>query len=258
MVGDIKNIIVIQSLGSYDKKTGEELYNDTIKRHIDYTQPENLKMNHYFHDVKDKNSLIEILKYYSINTLYMNGGVLIHFEMHGSVNKDGLILADNSLITWEEITEFLRIINLNINNRLYITMATCFGRYLYLGTTLDKKSPYSGYISASKEVMVEEIMADFTLLFEILIKSGNLVFSYLELDKNGSNFYYKDSKAVFEENFETFKKNIEFKTMILKSAKEKLFEQYGNIEVNEVISEMIYHNALNEAHQNQRKSFLFE
>ena len=172
-------------------------------------------MTHAFHNTLDKTALIEILKYYCINSEYMNGGILIHFEMHGSENREGLILADNSFISWFEITELLRIININSKNQLYVTMATCYGRYIFRGMEMDKKTPFSGYISASKEVIVEEILGDFKILFEDLIQSGNLVYSYLELEKQGSNFYYKDSKAVFEENFEAFKNNLEFKKQIL-------------------------------------------
>lgn len=39
MVGDIRNIIVIQSLFDNETKTGEDFYNDKIRRKIDYLQP---------------------------------------------------------------------------------------------------------------------------------------------------------------------------------------------------------------------------
>lgn len=80
-------------------------------------------------------------------------------------------------------------------------MATCNGRYLYKGANSYEKSAYSGYISASKEITVKEILEDFELLFEKLIENGNIVHAYLELDKKGSNFYYKDSERTFEDAF---------------------------------------------------------
>lgn len=256
MVGDIRNIVVIQSLEKAEKKTGEELYNDIIKRGIDYKQPPQIKMSHKFHDVADKNAFIEILQFYVVNSEYMHGGVLLHFEMHGATNLEGLILADGFLTSWKEIVDILRQINVKTKNNLYITMATCFGRYMYKGVDLEQKSPYSGYISASKEVKVHEVIEDFTSLFETLIESGNLVYSYIELEKEGSSFYYKDSKTTFETNFEEFRKNQDFKKQILESASATVREKGGEI-ADDTMAEFIYQAALKEVYEKQIANFKF-
>lgn len=225
MVGEIKHIVVIQSLFDGDKKTGNELYNDTIRMQIEYVQAKNIKMTHSFHNVEDKESLIDILKYYGANSPYMQGGVVIHLEIHGLDNLEGLILTDSSTITWEVLSDLFRDINVNICNKLYITMATCFGRYLYRGVDPRKKSPYSGYISASQEVTTGEVMEDFNLLFQSLIESTNLVKSYLDLEEKGSNFYYKDSEGVFKDSFQSvldkLKNDDSFKKEILREAVEE-------------------------------------
>jgi len=256
MVGDIRHIIVIQSLSDKEKKTGKILYDDIIKRHIDYLQSENLKMTREFHEVLDKKSFVEILHFYGINSQYMNGGIVIHLEMHGSEDKDGLILSDNSFISWEEIVDLLRIININTKNNLYITMATCFGRYMFKGVSDKKKSPYSGYISASKKVIVDEILDDFTMIYETLIANGNLVHSYLELDKKGSNFFYMDSETTFEKNFEAFKNNPNFRKQVLDSANETVKNNFGEI-VDGEMSNYIYDAGLKQIYLQQKQNFLF-
>ncbi len=256
MVGDIRNIIVIQSLSDTDKKTGEELYNDIIKRKIDYIQPVIIKMTHKFYNILSKNNFIELLNEIIIISELMTGGVLIHLEMHGASDKSSLVFADNTNIEWEEIVDLFREINIITKNNLYITMATCYGRYLFEGVKLQKKSPYSGYISASKSVYESEILEDFSILFESLIISGNLVLSYLELEKNGSNFYYKDSKSTFEENFEAFKNNPIFKKQILDAATKTVMENGGEI-ADEKMSNLIYNSALNQAYNEQIKNFEF-
>lgn len=257
MVGDIKSIVVIQSLPKDDKKTGKELFDDTIKMHIDYKQPTRIKMTYQFHDVEGKISFVEMLRFYGINSQYIIGGIVIYLEMHGASDKRGLILRDGSFISWEEIVDLLRVININTKNNLYITMATCYGRYLFEGAHSHKKSPYSGYISASKEVMAKEIIDDFTIIFETLIASGNLVYSYLELEKNGSNFYYMDSKRTFEVNFEAFKNNPNFKKQVLDSATNTVMERGGEI-ADEEMSNFIYDAALSQAYQEQIKKFEFK
>lgn len=201
MVGNIRHIVVFESLPNGEKKTGEELYKDCISRQIDLLQNDSIKMSHKYYNVRNKGELIELIKYYQVNAEFLNNGLLFHFEMHGDSDLKGLVLADGSLITWKELVELFRPINVTTKDKLFITMATCNGRYLYQGVNAYEKSPYSGYISASKEVLVNEILEDFAILFEELIDNGNIVAAYLELEKKGSNFYYKDSERTFEEAF---------------------------------------------------------
>jgi hypothetical protein len=261
MVGNIKHIVVIQSLFDEDKKTGEELYNDTIRMQIEYIQAQNIKMKHSFHNIENKEALIDILKFYGVNSAYMQGGIVIHLEIHGLDNLEGLILKNGSTISWEELSDLFRDINVNTFNKLYITMATCYGRYLYKGVDSKKKSPYSGYISASQEVTTGEVMEDFTLLFQSLIGNNNLVKSYLELDERGSNFYYKDSKRIFEENFqsviEKLKTDKSLKNEILKDAKEQS-EKSGEPLADEEMGNYIFEKAIRDIYKIHSDAFKFD
>ncbi|MDD2673933.1 MAG: hypothetical protein PHF81_03535 [Flavobacterium sp.] len=261
MVGDIKHIVVIQSLFNGDKKTGEELYNDTIKMQIEYVHAQDIKMSHAFHNVENKEALIEVLMYYGVNSSYMQGGIVIHLEIHGLDNLQGLILKNNSTITWEVLSDLFRVINVNTCNKLYITMATCYGRYLYKGIDPKKKSPYSGYISASQEVTTGEVMEDFTMLFHLLIGNANLVKSYIKLDKRGSNFYYKDSKRVFEENFqfvlEKLKTDKSIKDETLKFAREQS-KKNGEPDADEEMGNYIFEKSLRDIYKIHSDAFKFD
>jgi hypothetical protein len=197
MTADISHIIVIESLDN-ERRTGTELYNDSIKRYIEF---HNSKMTHNLHIVNSKLELIEILNYYVCNSLYMPGGLLIHFEMHGAEDRSGLVLSDGSLITWVELVELFRKININTTNNLHLSLATCYGRYLYKGVDFKMKSPYSSYISSSTTAKPIEIIEQFSILFDNLISNGNLVKAYLDMEQLGTKFYYKDSETTFEVGF---------------------------------------------------------
>jgi hypothetical protein len=256
MVGDIRNIIVIQSLFDNETKTGADLYNDTIRRKIDYLQPDVIKMTHKFFDVASKDEFVAILKDFQASAEFFEGGVLFHFEMHGLNDISGLIFSDRSSINWFELADLLREINIIINNNLFITMATCFGRYLYKGAVYNKKAPYSGYISASKVVTVDEIMDNFTVLFDVLILSGNLVYAYLTLDEKGSNFFYKDLEATNEENLKQIKNDPDIKQGILDIAT-KSINYDGDEAPNQELIDLIYESAANKAYEEWTKNFLF-
>jgi len=255
MVGNIKHIIVIESLKEEDGiiYTGEALYNDTIKRRIDLFEKD---FKHKLHKVVSKEEFTEIIKYYQENSPYMNGGIVLHFEIHGDEDLKGLILSDGSLIIWGEIIELLRPINIETCNKLFITMGTCNGRFLYKGVDPYKKSPYSGYISASKTVEAEEIYIKFGKLFEELINNGNIVEAYNEMEKTESNFYYKDSKASFEEAFETTMNDTNLQEDILKDARAQTKKATG-YEPTEIESKLIHKKALHNLFKRQYDAFDF-
>lgn len=257
MVGQIKHIVVIQSLSGDDRETGRELYDDIIRRNIDYKQPEVIKMTHKFIDVATKAAFVESVQQLIQVADSFSDGILIHLETHGAADMTGLILADGNLITWEELTDMFREINIATNNNLYITMATCLGRYMYQSVKTDRKAPYSGYISASKIVNQNEILEDFSVLFETLVETGNLVYSYLQMEKKGSNFFYKDCEATFEENFKKFIDSSENKEKIIHETKLQYINLTGEIMTDEDAN-LLYVEALRDNYIIQSRNFLFK
>lgn len=210
-VRKISHIFVIQNLPAGQSPTGYDLYNDVIRRRIDYIQAADIKMTHHFFDTKDKSTFVDAIKYIEANAKYFTGGVLIHFETHGSENRDGLVLANGTLISWSELVAMFRPINILTCNKLFISMATCYGRYLYLGINphSNEKSPYQAYISASDKVMPENVLEKFSHLFEILIDTGDLIHAYLEHEKMDSPFFYKDSLKSLEDVLKLKRKELE-------------------------------------------------
>jgi hypothetical protein len=205
MVGEIKHIVIIESLKN-ERETGKELYDDCIERRIRLYKKD---ITHKFYPVHSKEEFLDVIQNLIDTVEFFQDGLLIHLEMHGDKNLKGLFLSDNSLIEWSELSDLFREINIGTCNKLFITMATCNGRFLYKGADSLKKSPYSGYISASKAVYPSEIVEKFEVLFSDLIENGNIVKAYLEMENAKSNFYYKDSKAVFEEGFNSFKEGLD-------------------------------------------------
>ncbi|NGX85272.1 hypothetical protein [Aequorivita sp. KMM 9714] len=254
MSGDTNHIAVIESL-SDELKTGKELYEDCIRRNIDF---KGKSISHRYHSVHSKDNFIEILKYYEINSKYMEGGLLFHLEMHGAENKSGLVLSNGELIEWEELTNHFRPINISTCNKLFITMATCYGRYLCKGVNQFEKSPFSGFISASLSVQAGEIQEVFTYLFERLIDKGNIVEAYLVMEKLKSKFYYKDSKRVLEEaiasTINKLKDNEKMKMDFINESRKQMIND-GFVPGSLEDSQKLFSIVINDYIEKQKKSF---
>jgi len=257
MTGDINHIVVIESLLD-ERETGSELYNDIISRHIALR---NSQITHNLHKVNTKEEYKSVLNYYHANSPYMGGGILLHLEMHGDQQLTGLVLSDGALLTWDELIALFRPVNVNSCNNLYVTLATCNGRFLYKGVHPHDKSPYSCYISASETVTNLEIIEQFSLLFERLICNGNLVNAYLEMEEHGTKFYYKDSKVTFEEAFQVTAKRFlsdpVIKREILDETKKQV-EKEGLQMPPDYTFEFIAKMALRDTYERHKKAFEFD
>lgn len=62
---------------------------------------------------------------------------IIHFEVHDSSDKKGLVLTSKELITWEELYQNLAPVNQLLRNELFITMAVCHGSFFLMSSCID-------------------------------------------------------------------------------------------------------------------------
>jgi len=200
MIGQIGTIYIIESLDKREYLTGSELHNDVLDKYYKYNPDEENKLIYKLFTPADRKEFFEILEFVKYNCEYAKQGILLHLEMHGG-KDEGLQLSNKEIIQWNEITEILTAINLKICNKLYLCMATCFGRSLHNSVDIKKTSPYCGYLSASKVINVKEILSDYTIIYENLLKSKNIIMAYEDLESKNkdSNFYYKDTDAVFQD-----------------------------------------------------------
>jgi hypothetical protein len=260
MNSDIQHIVVIESLEASEDKTGSELYTDIIERYINLHGNRSPIRSRSFHAVESKQEMLEVLDNLLASAEGLQNGLVIHFEMHGSADLDGLITANGDLVTWSELVEKFRFINLATVNQLYLTIATCYGRHLFEAVQPELKSPYRGYISASQSVTVQEVMDSFTDVYERLVTDGNLIRSYLDSDAEESRFYYKDSEETFrqlmEMTFDRLQNDPTYKDEILDHSELRQAYECGYIP-EELLTSMMRH-AFVEIYNRHKQAFNFE
>jgi hypothetical protein len=160
-------LYIIESLEPHEVKTGQILF--------DYLQPIvedagfTLPMGHYttesaqgFRDV-----LAELL------TNSKQGHLpWLHIECHGS--EDGLEFANGSEISWQELCDLLRPINLACQFQLFVVLSCCQGADIVSGIDTGCGAPCLGLIGPSHEVNPADLLGHFRDFYRQLIVTTDL------------------------------------------------------------------------------------
>jgi hypothetical protein len=144
---------------------------------------------------------------------------LIHFEMHGSPQGIGLA-EEPDIVTWEELKEPIREINITFKNKLFVSLATCYG-----GSFLDlyefyKPCPFYGYVGPMIEVDAEVLEMCFVDFFTTLLQTDNVEHALYAIQKSllspsgQGQFAFTNCDQYFEKLVNIFKRQIENKELM--------------------------------------------
>lgn len=185
-------IVIIESLSDSEKKTGKELYDEfgTMVLLADYIKPGSQYFRDY-HPIEGKNDFLTLLELLRIKFEVESITPIIHLEMHGLEDKTGIIFKNEETISWEEIGDSLRQINIVTQNNLIVGMAVCFGAHLLNSNHMSRESPFWGIIGAQDKINNLEIPQMFSKLYRELIEGKSVDTSIADINNT-----YK-SKLVF-------------------------------------------------------------
>lgn len=174
---EFNSIYVIESLPDGDEKTGTQLYEDLLR----WQQYKYKGLKTVLLEPKDK--LDWTITMENIHDDTVNKGVfpIIHFEIHGSTNKDGLVLASGELVTWESMRAILIKINIASKMNLFVSLAVCHGAYLLTQYKLDQRAFCSGLLGSFDEIKVSDLKIRFTEFYQELFTTFDMNKAYQRL-----------------------------------------------------------------------------
>lgn len=159
-------IYILQSL------KGEEATGDEVEKRIRYVSHSlNVEPPVELINTDTREEFFDVLA--KINSEVSNGAMpFIHFEVHGS--PQGFGLSNGESVEWNDIKEPIRQINIDCNNNLFISLATCFGGYL-LGTySYSDPCPFYGYIGPVTFIWNKDAEVSFSEFFETLLRTNDM------------------------------------------------------------------------------------
>ena len=187
-------IWIIESLDSSDTMTGTNLYNDLIRRRgeqLGYLHTELAQVT----TLADLVGLLGRIKQDVYSKAHLP---FLHFEIHG--NERGLVLASKELVTWVELANLIREINIDTRNNVMVTTAVCFGGVAFTEIDPTKAAPFVGIIGPFAKVHQVDIEAGFHEFFDILLSKGSFDAAFEILNQHGEvRFHFIPSLFLFDE-----------------------------------------------------------
>jgi len=202
-------IYVIESLPDNEPKTGTNLHNDIIRRKL-------WKHNNIQSDIVIINSKAEFFDFFESVKNEMTQNQIIpyfHFEIHG--NPNGFNLKSSEQVNWTELHHRLIELNLLVKNRIWLSLATCFGAYIYYIIRPWDRCPFYGFIGPWDTINIIDLQASYEKYFDTLFDNFDLkaAVEQLNLDNPRKPVDYKlyTSKEVFDRVYNNYDKNFEDK-----------------------------------------------
>jgi hypothetical protein len=198
-------VFVLESLPPEDSLTGSSLFYDIIRPRM---LQKGLESQCKLISVKSKDEFIRAMDELKNKIIYELIIPIIHLEMHGS--KDGLQFTNGEFVSWKELQDRLIEMNTLCQNNLFITLATCFGGYIYTVISPRLRSPFWGFVGPFEIISEGEALANFTAFYDEFLLSYDLNEAIRALhnsnDSQVSKFILQNTEYVFSKAYENYEK----------------------------------------------------
>lgn len=144
-------VFIIESLRNGDKKTGEDLKDNL--RQIWYDQNLISDFDCQYTYVHDSNDLICTIMDIEKQVKKCNKLPILQIECHGS--SDGLQLGSMEMITWKELFNYIRPINIASYNLLMLNLSMCNGETVIRYIDPTQRAPFRAVTGPIGEVLPE-------------------------------------------------------------------------------------------------------
>ncbi|MGE0400241.1 MAG: hypothetical protein AB7T06_26230 [Kofleriaceae bacterium] len=132
-------IYIVQSLGADEPPTGSYLDMFATRPRVEGMSRSGLSIGAEVVDIATAADLFAFLERVCLEVETNGRSPILHLEIHGSSDQQGLVLRSFEFVPWQALMEPLTRINRATGNNLLLTLAVCHGAWL--GTILSAARP---------------------------------------------------------------------------------------------------------------------
>jgi hypothetical protein len=160
--------VVIYSLEPHEVNTGKIV--------ADYIRQAALNSNISFpvELIKVENYLefLQVIQQQTYQAALTGDKPLIHVECHGHPH-DGLEFENASTLSWPQVADALRELNIATRFNLMSVFSACFGGYFLGQMGVVEAAPCWGLVAPTDEINPAEIIAGFRVFYDVLFRYGD-------------------------------------------------------------------------------------
>ncbi len=106
---------------------------------------------------------------------------LLHFDCHGSMERGLLLAPSGEHLSWDDLADALRPINIATRNNLCCVFAACFGLRLGWSLTLSKPAPFYLMIAPKGEIAVGTLEQKTVPFYRDVLETENITSAHAKL-----------------------------------------------------------------------------
>lgn len=151
----------------------------------------------------NKRELFELLNEIREKVVEENLSPVLHFEAHGC--PAGLELESGEVVLWNELCDYLRSINVAMNNTLLIVLAACYG--LEIGAEIMPlfHPPFRCVVAPIEKASFSKVEERFDAFYEVLPNSLANAICALNNHRDDNGFAYVNITIMFNKAWEFLK-----------------------------------------------------
>ncbi|MHB8977458.1 MAG: hypothetical protein ACYDAI_12370 [Trichloromonadaceae bacterium] len=161
------SIFIIDGLKDDDLQTANRLYDD-ISVHAKHSE-----ISIHYGKVSTREELFKVLN--EIKEYSKAGGYpIIHFELHGSKKEGACVGNGGENISWRDLVDVLRDINVITRNNLGIVMAGCHGLYALTEIDGQKPTPFNFFMGCEDSIQAGVLQDNIAKFYHNLFENYSL------------------------------------------------------------------------------------
>lgn len=157
-------ILIVDSLPPGQRNTARELFGDVQMRARIFAPSPEVR----YERVESGDALIALLARLTVAAETGGNIPILHLECHGS--QDGLELANQSFLRWEDIKPHLTELNIATRMNLLVVVSACEGSAIAATLGLVDRAPLHGFIGPTRVVQPSELERGYLALYETILR----------------------------------------------------------------------------------------
>lgn len=166
-------IYIVQSLDADELQTGTYLDRFALQPKVEGMAQSGLPIGAEVVDVETTDDLFAFLRRVLDEVEAEGRSPILHFEIHGSSDQQGLVLRSSEFVLWTDLLEPLTRINRAIGNNLLLTLAVCHGAWLGTILLASRPAPFWTLIGPATSEVPLVLFPAFQAFYETLLGDLN-------------------------------------------------------------------------------------